>query len=66
MNTVCLGCIACKKIKDLGISGYGFGPAGSLSNISAKEIPPEDPLDDIMQVNKYVQYLMYLHTYLWI
>jgi len=52
MGTFCLACIACEAIKGLGISGYGFGPAGSLTNKSAEEIPTKDPLHDIIiQVN---------------
>jgi len=61
MNTFCLVCIACQARAGLGIPGYGFGPAGSLTNKSAEEIPPEDPLHDIIQV-MYVQ--KYLHLFI--
>ena len=62
MNPLCLGCIACQAIKDLDITGYGFGPAGALTDNKAEV---KDPLHDlILQVNKYVQKCTHICMYI--
>ena len=61
MNTLCLGCTA---IKTEGFSGYGFGPAGPLTNHKPEYFPEKDLIFDLIQVNKYVQKCIPTHMLL--